>query len=209
MKKIFFVTTLLVFFLLPASVFATLGVGIGTGKIQVDEKLYPGTIYTLPSLTVINTGDEPSDYEVTIGYHEKQPELKPLIEWFDFSPKKFHLEPGKAQVVSIKLNLPIKTEPGNYFVYLEGQPVVKSQSGGGTIIGIAAAAKLYFTVNPANFIQGVYYRVISFWKISQPWSGRITIFLAVILAIYLAKKYLNVQINFKKPEADNPEQKGE
>lgn len=209
MKKLFFVLVLFAFFLLPVPIFASLGVGVGTGKIQVDQKLYPGTIYTLPSLTVLNTGDEPSDYEVTIGYHEKQPELKPLLEWFDFSPKKFYLEPGKSQSVSIKLNLPVKAQPGNYFAYLEGQPVAKSQSGG-TTVGIAAAAKLYFTVSPANFIQGIYYKITSFWKVSQPWSGRIAILLAVILLFLLAKKYLKVQINLKKKDTDGKiEQKGE
>jgi hypothetical protein len=199
MRKIYFLLVLLVLFLLPASVFAALGVGVGTGKIQVDQKLYPGTIYTLPSLTVLNTGDEPSDYEVTVGYHEKQPELKPLLEWFDFSPKKFNLEPGKAQAVDIKINLPVNAQPGDYFAYLEGQPVAKSNTGG-TTVGIAAAAKLYFTVSPANFLQGIYYKITSFWKVNQPWSGRIAIFAAVVLILYVAKKYLKVQVNLKKPE---------
>jgi hypothetical protein len=207
MKKIFLVLALLTFFLLPIPVLASLGVGVGTGKIQVTQKLYPGIIYNLPSLTVINTGDVPSDYEVTIGYHEAQPELRPPVEWFDFSPKNFHLEPGKTQVVAIKLNLPVKTVPGDYFAYLEGQPLAAGSTG--TTIGIAAAAKLYFTVSPANFFQGIYYKVTSFLNVNQPWTGRIALALGVIIVILIARKYLKIQVNVKKPKESNPEQKSE
>ncbi|NMC09344.1 hypothetical protein GYA44_03450, partial [Candidatus Microgenomates bacterium] len=67
MKRItisFVITALLL--LLPSFAYAGLGVGIGTGKIVVDEKLRSGVIYNLPSLTVVNTGDEESDYSVSV-----------------------------------------------------------------------------------------------------------------------------------------------
>jgi len=190
---------------LPNTVFAKIGVGVGTGKIQVEDKLKPGVIYELPPLTVLNTGDEPSDYEVNVSYHEKQPELRPLQSWFIFSPQKFHLEPGKVQTVTIKLNLPVRTAPGDYFAYLEGHPYKKAQSGN-TTIGVAAAAKLYFTVVPANLFQGIYYKIISFWKIYSPWTGRITLVLALIILFVLFKKFFNIQVNFRKPTEKNKEE---
>lgn len=194
MKKVF--SLLFLFFLFfPTLTFAKIGVGVGTGKIQVEDKLKPGMIYLLPSLTVFNTGDEEADYEAAITYHEKQPELRPSEEWFDFSPKKFHLKPGEAQEVKIKLNLPVKAEPGDYFAYLEGHPLAKAE-GGQTTIGVAAAAKLYFTVLPANLVLGVYYKAISFWRLNQPWPSRIAIALGVIMVYLLSKKYLGFQISF-------------
>lgn len=203
MKKIF-IAFILLFVISPTSVFATMGVGVGTGKIQIDEKLKPGIIYQFPPFTVINTGDEPSDYEADISYHEKQPQLAPPKSWFIFSPQKFHLDPGKVQIVDVKLNLPIRASPGDYFAYLEGHPVKKSQAGQ-TSIGIAAAAKLYFTVNPANFIQGIYYKIITFWKVYSPWTNRVAIAVAVIIAFALIKKYFKIDINLKKPEPKKEE----
>jgi hypothetical protein len=195
MKKVFFLLFFFSLFVFPSLSLARLGVGVGTGKIQVEDKLRPGMIYELPSLTVFNTGDKESDYGVAVTYHENQPELRAEEEWFDFSPKEFYLKPGEAQVVKIKLNLPVKTEPGDYFAYLEGHPVKKADSSQATI-GVAAAAKLYFTVEPANFFQGLYYRLASFWRLNQPWSNRVAIALAVIIVYLGLKKYLGFQINF-------------
>ncbi len=189
-----------VVFLFPSQVLASIGVGVGTGKIQVDEKLKPGIIYELPPLTVINTGDEASEYEVNISYHEGQPELKPQESWFILSPKTFQLEPGATQVVDIKLNLPIRAEPGNYFAYLEGHPFKKSVSGN-TVIGVAAAAKLYFTVVPANPIAGIFYKMISFWNVYAPWPQRVAIGLVVVIALAFFKKFFNIQVNVKKPDS--------
>jgi len=196
MKKIFLLLFFFFLFIFPSLSLAKIGVGVGTGKIQVEDKLKPGMIYELPSLTVFNTGDEEGDYEAAITYHEKQPELRPLEEWFGFSPKEFHLKSGEAQEVKIKLNLPVKMEPGNYFAYLEGHPLKKAE-GGQTTVGVAAAAKLYFTVLPANPVLGAYYKVASFWRLNQPWSNRIAIAVAVIIIYLGMRKYLGFQIGFR------------
>lgn len=188
----------------PQIVSANIGVGVGTGKIQIDEKLAPGTIYELPPLTVLNTGDEPGDYEVGISYLEKQPELRPALSWFIFSPQKFQLDPGKAQIVSIKLNLPVRTEPGNYFALVEGFPSKKA-SNGNTTVGVAAAAKLYFTVEPANVLVGIYYKIISFWKVYAPWPQRISVFVGIVLVIAFLKSQLNIKIDLKRSNRVNEE----
>lgn len=186
--------------ILPIVVLARIGVGVGTGKIQVDQKLKAGLIYTLPPLTVLNTGDEPSEYEVGIQYHENQPEMRPPKEWFSFEPLNFHLEPGKSQVVQIKLTLPVKgVKPGDYFAFLQGFPTKKAQVGG-TSVGVAAAAKLYFTVAPANIFVGIYYRIASLYKLYAPWSYVISAIIIVALLIVLFRRYFsfNIGINVKK-----------
>ncbi len=183
----------------PAIILAKIGVGVGTGKIVVDQILYPGTIYQLPDLTVVNTGDETSDYEVGVEYHEQQPEKMPARDWFIFSPQQFQLEPGKVQVVNMKLNLPVKTEPGKYFAYLEGRPLTKAESGV-TRIGIAAAAKLYFEVKAANAVLGAYYKLTSFWKVYAPWPARITTALLIVAAIFIFKRYFNFNLKVSKKQ---------
>lgn len=184
--------------ILPVLAFARIGVGVGTGKIQVGEPLKPGLIYTLPSFTVFNSGDEPSEYGVGIQFHENQPEMRPLKEWFNFEPSQFYLEPGQSQVVQIKLTLPVKgVKPGDYFVFLQGFPVKKTTAGG-TSVGVAAAAKLYFTVAPANFFAGIYYRIGSFFALYSPWSWVVLGMVLAAILIVLFKKHFAFQIGVKK-----------
>ena len=211
MRKNFFVLFFLLtaFLILPTGVLAKIGVGVGTGKIQVDEKLRPGIIYQLPSLTVLNTGDEESDYGVLVSFNEKQSELKPKEEWFIFSPQKFHLKPTEVKMVDIKLNLPLRMDPGDYFVYLEARPVTGPNKGG-VSIGIAAAAKLYFTVVPANPVLGAYYKVFSFFKVYAPWPQRVLAVIGIILILVLFKKFFNLNIGLKKsPDKNRSDKKDE
>lgn len=189
----FFTLFAVLFLFVPIIVFGRIGVGVGLGKIQVDKPLKAGGIYDLPALPVLNTGDEPGEYGVSIEYHEGVPQIRPAREWFRFEPQSFHLEPGQVQNVKVILTLPTKVQPGDYFAYLEGHPVKKSVAGQ-TSIGVAAAAKLYFTVAPANIFQGIYYRFISLYSRYHPWD---TIVLAIIFAailILLFRKRFKIQI---------------
>lgn len=198
MKKIILFTACCAILLFTANAtYARLGVGVATGKVVVEEKLKPGILYHLPPLTVVNTGDVEADYQVVISYFQDQPQLEPGQDWFIFSPQSFHLQPNKVQVVNITLNLPVTAKPGDYFAYLEAHPVQKAKSGV-TTIGIAAAAKLYFTVIPANVLQAIYYKIISFWTLYAPWTNYAAIGIVVVICIILIKKNLNIEINRKK-----------
>jgi len=179
---------------LPILVLAKIGVGIGTGKITMDQPLKAGQVHTLPVLVVLNTGDEPSEYGVLVISRESQPELKPSKEWFSFEPSEFYLEPGKSQIVQIKLTLPIKgAEPGNYFAFLQAYPVKKAATGG-TSIGVAAAAKLYFTVAPANVFQGIYYRFVNLYSNYHPWDTTVLAVIFVATLIWFLSKKFKFQI---------------
>lgn len=190
-----FLILLAIVAVLPVAVFAKVGVGVGAGKIRLSEELRAGGIYDLPAVPVLNTGDEPADYQFSVQYHEGQETrsdmgLKPAKEWFTFTPQSFSLEPGKVQTVKVMLTLPTKVTPGNYFAYLEAQPIKKKSVAGETSIGIAAATQLWFTVAPANFFQGIYYRFISLYTRYYPWD---TVVLAVIFFLvllwYISKKF--------------------
>ncbi len=184
-------------FMFPSIALATIGVGVGTGKIVVTEKLHAGIVYKLPSLTVINTGDETAEYSADVAFMEKQPEMKPDKSWFSFEPLNFNLEPGQVQKVEITLTLPLKVVPGKYFAFLEGFPTKKA-SGGQTTIGIAAASKLYFEITPSNIFQGVYYRVLSLWKNNQPYSNFLGGSVVAVIVIILFRKFLRIEVGFKK-----------
>ena len=199
MKKIFFLT-LLVLLSVPFLVKAKIGVGVGTGKIEIDQPMKAGLIYDLPDLVVLNTGDEASNYGVTIQHRENQPELIPEKSWFSFEPESFYLEPGKTKVVNIKLTLPIKgAKPGDYFVFLQAFPE-KKEDVQGTSIGVAAASKLYFTVAPANIFVGMYYRVVSIFSMYSPWAYIVLgVLIASILVVTLRRFVsFNLGISVKK-----------
>lgn len=206
MKRVILGFLLLTFAALfsPLDTLAKLGVGVGTGKIVVDEDLKPGIIYNLPPVSVINTGDESSQYGIGVEYRENQPEDKPPREWFSFSPSEFDLEPGQSQTVEIKLNVPLKAIPGNYFAFLSAFPTKKA-GGGETTIGIAAASKLYFTIAPANFIQGIYYRLLSIWKINHPYSTILLSIVLLVVFLIILRKFVKFEVSFKKPSGKKKE----
>lgn len=185
-------------FLLPLSCLAKIGVGIGTGKIQIDQKVTPGGIYVLPPIVVQNTGDEAGAYGFSVEYLETQPELKPAKEWFTFSPSEFSLQPGETQIVDIHLNLPLKVTPGNYFAYLEAHPTQKATAGNGASVGIAAASKLYFTVVPANVWQAFYYKALALWTLYTPWPKLVTIFVSILIILIILKRFFSFEIGLKK-----------
>lgn len=185
------------FFVVPAVVYATIGVGVGTGKIYLKEDLRPGMRYELPPVSVLNTGDEEGDYEVVVTYHQDQEQYEPAEEWFTFSPQKFHLKPEDVQSVEISMTLPIKTIPGDYFAYIEAHPFKKSKSGD-TTIAIAAATKLYFTVAAANIFQGIYYRALSIWRQYQPWTNIVAVLVLIVVAVSVFRRIFNVQIRLTR-----------
>lgn len=180
--------------LLPAIVMARIGVGVGNGKIQAGV-YKAGAIHELPVLPVINTGDEPSEYGVSVEFHEGIPQLRPERDWFSFKPDNLYLEPGKLENVRVILTLPIKTPPGDYFCYLEAHPFIKkTEGGGGTSVGVAAATRLYFTVAPANIFQGIYYRILSIFTNYAPWSWVILSVVVLASLIAFLRQFISLEI---------------
>ena len=202
MKK-FINIVLSIFVLTPfftTPLFASVGVGVGLGKIQVDEILKQGMKYTLPPLTILNTGDVPGEYTIGVAYHQDQPELLPPEEWFTFTPLVFHLEPGDAQTVKMEITLPIKDiVPGDYFAYIEGMPIQNLDTGE-SVIGIAAATKLYFTVAPSNIFEGIYYRALSIYNQYTPYSTALLAILAAILIWILFRRFFNIDFTIQRNE---------
>lgn len=184
---------------LPSITTATVGVGVGTGKITIEQALKGGGIYNIPSLIVFNTGDETSDYGVSLMYENGQPELRPELDWFSFEPAQTNLEPTKGEEIKIKLTLPIRTEPGKYFAYLTAKPISTTTSnGGGAVIGVAAAAKLSFTVEPANWFQGMFFRMMNLIRIYKTW---IYVFLGIVVTVVVIlaiRKFVHIEIGMKK-----------
>lgn len=206
MQKILLTLLILVALLVPQTALAKIGVGVGLGKIQIDEALSPGGIYKLPTLPVLNTGDESLDYEVEVTYLSDQPELQPPGEWFTFTPQRFPLSAGGSQNVEVSLTLPVDVRPGNYFAFLEAHPVAKGE---GVTIGVAAATKLNFTVKPTGVLGAAIERLRSLLENNAPVSYIIIAVIGGVLALSLliivGRKYLAVQIRLKHKSTKDKE----
>jgi hypothetical protein len=202
MKKTFSLLAVVLvgmFFLcLPAAdIQAQSGVGIMPGIIRVDEPLLPGGRYNLPSLQVLNTGSEASDYEVELAFMSEQAELQPRAEFIILSPRSFHLEPGASQVVSLSLDIPVRAKPGEYLAYIEAHPVATG-AGDGMQIAAAAATKLYFTVKPANVFVGVINSIATFFTNTAPGSYIVLGIIVLGLAVFLVRRRITVDITIAR-----------
>ena len=175
---------------------ADVGVGVNLGKIDIDDKLSPGGRYNLPTLGVINTGDEPGDYEVVISYFADQEEERPPEDWFEFEPQRFFLEAGESQQVNIRIVLPSGADPDDYFALIEAHPIATGE--GGVSIGVAAATKLTFTVKPSNLFAAWVLQAQNFIEDGEPWTYVIPASLLALLIIYLLRRYFRLQLRFER-----------
>lgn len=182
--------------------FAKVGVGVGLGKVQIDEALSPGGIYNLPSLPVLNTGDEDMEYEVEVTYLSEQAEMKPSGEWFNFSPQKFPLAAGGSQTVDITLTLSVDARPGDYFAFLEAHPVAEGE---GVTIGVAAATKLNFTVKPKGVLGAAIERIRSLIEANRLAAYVVAGIVVGGGVILLGRRYLDIQIGFKRAKKEKEE----
>ena len=180
-----------------ADVQAQSGVGIMPGIIRVDKPLLPGGRYDLPSLQVLNTGNESSDYGVELASMAEQEELQPPADFIIISPTSFHLEPGANQVVSLSLDIPVKAKPGDYLAYVEAHPVATG-GGGGMQIGVAAATKLYFTVKPANVFVAVANSIANFFTRNSPGSYIVLGVIVLGLLLFFLRRRIRVDIRIAR-----------
>ena len=188
----------MVFLCLPAAdIQAQTGVGIMPGIIRVDEPLLPGGRYNLPSLQVLNTGSEASDYGVELASMAEQEELQPPDDFIILSPTSFHLEPGANQVISLSLDIPVKAKPGDYLAYIEAHPVATG-GGGWMQIGVAAATKLYFTVKPANVFVAVANSIANFFARNSPGSYIVLGVIVLGLLLFFLRRRIRVDIRIAR-----------
>lgn len=175
---------------------AKVGVGMGAGEIRVTEPIKPGGIYTLPDLRVFNTGDETTTYGMNIAYHQDNPQKRPAKSWFTFSPSTFTIEPGQSQEVRVTMFVPVKTDPGDYFAFVESGPV--TTGGPGTSVGVAVATKLYFTVVHANMWEAMTYRLSAFLTTYAPWSWIGLGFIVVVIIGFLFARFFSFNVSLRK-----------
>lgn len=94
-----------------APVWASSGVSIDVGRIDVSEQPAPGGEYQLPTPGVRNPGTEPTTYRLAVSYIDGQDAMQPAEAWFSFEPAEVTLGPGESRSVQARLTLPADSEP--------------------------------------------------------------------------------------------------
>lgn len=174
-----------------STVYADRGVGVNLGRIEIEEELTPGGAYGLPALGVLNTGDEPGDYEVEVTYLHDQPQRRPPAGWFELQPRRFFLDAGETRTVDVRLTLPTGAEPGDYFAFLEAHPVA---DGEGVTVGVAAATKVSFSVKPSSWLQAQRVQLNRWIDESQPWSYLAAASILGGLLLVVARRYVRFRL---------------
>ena len=146
---------------------ADTGVSIDVGKIAISQKLTPGGGYRLPTFGVRNPGTEPSSYRLRVTYLEGQAAKRPPDDWFHFAPPTLSLRPNETQPVQVRLVLPTGAAPGDYEA-LVGAEIASDDPG--ARVGAAAAARVTFTVEPANILAAWWLKVRTVLSDGTPWT---------------------------------------
>lgn len=160
------------------------GVGVNLGVIEVASRLSPGGGYELPELTVLNTGDEVTTYDLSIGYVDGQSERRPSEKWFSFSADRFSLEPGSSREVTVSIDLPADAASGDYFALVRTETVLAGESGV-TGVGAAVATKLSFQVASTGWLDARRHQLSRWLDDAAPWTYLVP---AALLLAFLATK---------------------
>ena len=174
---------------------ADLGVGISHSEIVIDDDLSRGGRYRVPSVTVTNTGTEQSRYEVVISFIQDREELTPNPDWFRFDPQAFDLDPGQAQLVTIALNVDDGAEPGDYFALIEAHPI---RADSGITVGVAAATKLSFHIEPSSTLELWRLRIARFFDDNSPFSIVLPPTLAGLILLYFISRRFSLRIERRR-----------
>ncbi len=188
------VRSLLVLFLMAGSVMpaaAGPGVRLSHGEVRIDQLLFVGTSYDLPSIRVSNQGDVVASYAMSLV--EKDSEQLTIPEqWVVLTPSAFELAPGETQPVEAVLEIPEDARLGMYEGLLAAQLASTDTSGSGTgaRLGAGAAAVLSFEVGARTLIKAWASSVAAFWQDAGIWAYVTTgVFALAVLIVWFLRGF--------------------
>ncbi len=175
--------------------FADPGVTLGIGKLTMNVPLRAGGQHQLPSLPVTNSGTSAGSYAVVVNTMAGQEEMSPDPAWFSFRPQHFDLQPGQEQDVAVTLTLPWMLQPGTYACLLQTGPAAADQ---GAAVGIAAAARLTFTVEHGNILTATIFNLTDALQSRAPWSYLILVALGGVVGYPLLGRVFGIRFSVER-----------
>ena len=159
--------------LLAAGLPATAGPGVrlSHGAVSIDQLLFTGTSYRLPTMTVSNPGDTAATYQVSTVAMDQEALAIPS-HWIVVTPAAFELAPGASQTVQASLDIPEDARLGFYEGLISAQMSSGETSDGvaGARLGAGAAATLTFEVGARTLLEAWASSVIAFWQDTGVWA---------------------------------------
>jgi hypothetical protein len=139
--------TVILLLAIPAMARASIGVGIQAGPVRLSSAAHPGGSYALPPVYVVNTGTQPES--LTIGIERISAGAARLVpaSWVRASGSAVRLDHNQGTHIPLQLVIPPTARPGQYLsdVIVRGSVAV---SDGSANLGVAAATKLEFSIEP-------------------------------------------------------------
>jgi len=135
----------LALFAWPAASYASVGVGVQAGAVQLTGVAHPGGQYALPPVYVVNTGTEPESVAIRIERISPGKGRTVPPAWISVTSAPVQLSHEQSARIPLELTVPRAAAPGRYFsdVVAKGSAVLAA---GGARLGVAAATDLEFTV---------------------------------------------------------------
>jgi len=130
---------------LPSFAAATIGTGVGATPLRLIARAEPGRQYRLPSLFVVNTGTQTSDYVVHVRHVDLKPGREVPASWVHVARTRLRLRAHKHALVGVVLSVPKSAANGDYRTDLVVGTSTR-RPGSGAALGAAAADGLIFTV---------------------------------------------------------------
>ena len=178
-----------------APAFATTGVSVDLGRIDITQELVPGGAYNLPTIGVRNPGTERTSYVMVANPVLDPQRVAPPAPWFTFEPKSVTLDPGETQRVSVRLVLPTDAPPGDYIALIGAQI---ASEGVGAKVGAAAAARTTFTIKPASAIAALGVWLGRVLTDLLPWSAVVPGLVVGTLALSLLRRRFSFGIRIER-----------
>ena len=137
----------------PVAAYASVGVGVQAGPVQLAGVAHPGGTYELPALYVVNTGTEPESVAIRIERISRGTGRTVPGAWIQVSGLPSSLAHGQSARIPLSLVVPASARPGQYFsdVVVTGSAALVA---GGAHLGVAAATDLEFRVVPGVISAG-------------------------------------------------------
>jgi hypothetical protein len=178
---------LLLLLLVPAApAWASVGVGVGAVPLRLAAPARPGGTYRLPSLYVVNTGTQASDYLVRVQRLGHPTARAVPAAWVHLGRTRLRLRPHHHALVPVTLAVPVGAASGTYSTDLVASTVML-RPGRGAALGAAAADRLIFTVDsPGRGLR---------WP---PWLGYLLAALAGAGLVVLAVRRLGLRIQIQR-----------
>jgi hypothetical protein len=167
------------------------GVATDLGMIEIEQPLYPGETYRLPTLGVRNPGDEPASYAMGVGQTGAAGMIAPNQDWFTFTPSQFELEPGANVPVSISMRLPTDAEPGRYEGIVRAELVAEGE---GALVAAAAGARLTFEVRASTSFESLVRQLQATIEDLRPWSYVVPLLVLAAFVLWRLSRRFNLRL---------------